>query len=38
MRLISSAYRGASVSFWADHRAKGWVPAQNSSIPRSRTI
>ncbi|SGH97037.1 Uncharacterised protein [Mycobacterium tuberculosis] len=23
MRLISSAYRGASVSFWADHRAKG---------------
>src|SRR6188472_349891 len=37
VRLISSAYRGASVSFWADHFANGWVPAQKSSMPRSRT-
>src|SRR3954462_14208933 len=38
VRLISSAYRGASVSFWADHFANGWVPAQKSSMPRSRTM
>src|SRR3954469_2272312 len=37
VRLISSAYRGASVSFWADHFANGWVPAQKSSMPRLRT-
>src|ERR1700712_494514 len=38
VRLISSAYRGASVSCSADHFANGWVPAQNNSMPRSRTI
>ena len=37
VRLISSAYRGPSVSSCADHWANGWVPAQNRSIPRSRT-
>src|SRR3954453_19017248 len=37
VRLISSAYRGESVSFWADHFANGWVPAQKSSMPRLRT-
>src|SRR6195952_6162421 len=38
VRLISSAYRGASVSCSADHLANGWVPAPNNSMPRSRTI
>src|ERR1700757_5544220 len=38
VRLINSAYRGASVSFCADHFAKGCVPAQNNSMPWPRTI
>src|ERR1700737_275970 len=38
VRLISSEYRGASVSFCADHFANGCVPAQNSSMPWPRTI
>src|ERR1700749_4057348 len=38
VRLISSAYRGPGVSFCVDHCANGWVPAQNSSMPRASTI
>src|SRR5262245_51112271 len=38
VRLMSSAYRGASVSFCADHFANGCVPAQNNSMPRLCTI
>src|ERR1700686_3073697 len=38
VRLISSAYRGASVSFCDDHLANGCVPAQNNSIACPRTI